>query len=323
MQPKTLTFVGPLLLIIMPTLLMADDKQSGASIQPTKTLNILGGNLNLFLMTNGDSSAAGGGISYDFSKVWSKSLTKPDTSKPASPTDISRAVTFREYTDCVAKNNGDTSKCKYPTITPHVDYSKLNQRQLDIGFNLKGTIGTESKRNPLDFNEARIDGGYRAWHNARYTYRLSLFGGYETDQKNDNSQVSYGGNASVHIWEKPDSMNNYIFLSVDYSQVDPSKDEIRGNLLNGDDSKYNRISGEIFGQIELPVESLSKLEISYRHFYELNSPDAIKDAEQDSYGLIRVGLFFNDNFYIAFTDGQLPFTEDADQTYQFGWSTSL
>ncbi|MGR5169506.1 hypothetical protein ACPV5L_20200, partial [Vibrio astriarenae] len=204
-----------------------------------------------------------------------------------------------------------------------IDHSNNDYNSLELKFGVNGVIGSEAKRNPLDFTTFSLNGFYKAWRSNLYTYQAGGFVSYETDQKNDNAQTVYGANISYQRWESPESANNYLFISLGYGEVDPSKNENRVNLLNGDKSKHERLDGEVVVQYAPGVNEISKIEVSYRHFYEPSAPNEIKQAGLDSFGLITAGVYFPKGWYVAFTDGKLPFSEQDDQVYHLGWSHNL
>lgn len=284
----------------------------------SKSLGLAGGVLKLGLMTNGSGDASGATLQFDFSKSYKKYMPlNKDLS--ATPHKIPSLTSAEKVTECLQRKG---EREKEPDWCGRTTYNHLDNdyNSLELKFGAQGTIGSESNRNPLDFTTLRIDGFYKAWRSNLYTYKLGGFTSYETDQTNDNSQFVYGANVSFQRWKSPLSANNYLFVSLDYGQVDPSENEGRVKLLNGDKSHYDRFDGEVVFQFKVDVEAISKVETSYRHFYELDAPEAIKQTDKDSFGLMSVGVFFQEGWYLAFTDGQLPFSEEDEQTYQIGWS---
>ncbi|WP_407333408.1 hypothetical protein [Enterovibrio sp. 27052020O] len=316
----------PLLIISLSSTCIAEEGTDTAEETGRKNLtnlNILGAEIDLFMMTNGNSTASGGGIGFDLKKSWGHRTSDEIVIANNHGQSTTPTGKTKEYRDCLRENKGDNTKCEHLEIeiNKQNEISKFNFSEFDLTLDVNGTIGTEAKKNPLDYSQARIGAGYRKFVSNDYTYHIGAFTSYELDQSNENSNFNYGASASIHLWQNVTSINNFINLSVDYARVNSVNDTLRNEILQGNDDKhYDRLKGKAFLQVEIPISGIKKLETYYIHYYEVDAPKEITDANLQSYGLFRAGLFFDQNFYIAFTDGKLPFSIDEEQSYQIGWS---
>ena len=152
---------------------------------------------------------------------------------------------------------------------------------------------------------------------------LVRFSRYETDQSNDNAQWGYGFTAYGQYWFKQGVANEYAFLKIDYAEVNPKDNDQRLSILSGDDDNYYRWEVNATVQLDVSIEQVDKLEFSYRYFYEPDAPELIKQADMNNYRLATIGVYFEQGWFIAYSDGKLPFSAQDQQIYQIGWSYSF
>ena len=160
-----------------------------------------------------------------------------------------------------------------------------------------------------------------------YVLSVSATGGLEGEQDYGNKQYTYGIRGIF-------SRDRFPSVRLDFERIDASDDAVRTALT--DDNKYDRISGElgyrypIFNQEDYNTWFY----ISYRYFKEISAPESIRNSDLDAFDFVSASIRFpakllsfiktdDFNFYIRYTDGQLPFDRQSDKSVQLGLSSNI
>lgn len=191
---------------------------------------------------------------------------------------------------------------------------------LKMEYKLGGTIASDKELNPKNLLESRLSGSY--FRSSSLTAKAGFFVKYENSQSFDDAQSVYGVSATAG---KIDFLkqNGMIALDVDLGEVDPINDKEREAIVGSDLDAYYRWDLEVLYIYPLGISKLETLEINYRYFQELSAPDAIKDAGLDTFKLVTYRLGFQNNLYIAYSRGTLPFDRQSDRIYEIGFSYKL
>jgi hypothetical protein len=191
-----------------------------------------------------------------------------------------------------------------------------------------------------------------------YYYTLDFHGGLEGNQDYSDSHSLFGL-TGVYFFEPSRAMASYnildlpfrflrdafstgeshyvapypsLLLSVD--RLDASSDETRSALTTKD--TYTRASAEVaFNTIVASVAGQAiRFNVSYRYFYEISAPEAIKAADLDAFDYLKASFRFpaqllpmveTDDYelYVGYTMGKLPFDQDSDKAIELGITTNM
>lgn len=160
-----------------------------------------------------------------------------------------------------------------------------------------------------------------------YVFSLAATAGLEGDQSYDNQQSTYGVTGIYSHSDLPT-------LHLNFEKVDASDDEERMALT--DENTYDRFSAELGYRYELidTQGANTWLYLSYRYFKEISAPGSISDAGLDEFDFLSASIRFPSkilgfvetdkiNFYLRYTEGQLPFDRQSDKSIQLGFSTDI
>jgi len=123
-------------------------------------------------------------------------------------------------------------------------------------------------------------------------------------------------------------------LALAVEQIDATNDIARMALTN--DAKYTRGSAEVAFQSRVATIGGRPIRFnaSYRYFHEFSPPDAVRAAGFDSFGYTKATLrfpalllssFASDQyeFFVSYTNGQLPFDQRSDAALEVGIATNI
>ncbi len=209
-------------------------------------------------------------------------------------------------------------------------------------------------------NACWIDNGLedfgKANDNARF-YGIDFHAALEGDQNYSDTNVVFGlsgmlafqpsaENEKFNIFDLPFRLirqgftedSNYVAafpsVKIDIDRVDGSENEIRSVLTP--ESDYTRSSAEVAFQTMLasidgqPI----RFNMSYRYFHEFSAPAAVEAAGLDSFDYVEASLRFparmlpflqtdEYEFFVSYTDGQLPFDTVSDSAVEIGFATNI
>jgi hypothetical protein len=190
-------------------------------------------------------------------------------------------------------------------------------RSEQIDLRARGTLASSKERNPNKLLDFLALGVYKIDTPAAY-YKLGALFAYETDQGFDNKQTMYGLAASaskVTIFTPGDAGS----VLLNFGNVNPSTDAQREKLL-GSLEAFKRWNLELSYSIPINKSKVRSIDFNYRHYQEISPPAAIRDAELDRYriGLIRINL--DQDFFLQYSRGSLPFDQRSERTIKLGWS---
>jgi hypothetical protein len=281
-------------------------------------------NIRLGMYSNEKGSESSLAVDFKFGKIWSLDKKYPNENKTrfSSSPSIPR-ITPTELISMGQNDYSSFSQQRIDQLFSQIDYSLDDFTTYNIKFDAEGLLSLNDAANLKNFTKFRTEGSYSEWIMNQYTYGIGGFASYETDQKNDNAQYAYGLTAFGQYWFKKGVANEYVFLKLEYGEVDPSENVQRVELLDGDKSAFYRWEADLTVQFDLSVEQIDKVELSYRYFYEPSAPDEIGSIGLDDFALFTVGIFFEKGWYIAFSEGELPFSVKEDQVFELGWSYSF
>jgi hypothetical protein len=190
-------------------------------------------------------------------------------------------------------------------------------RSAQIDLRARGTLASSKERNPNKLLDFLALGVYRIDTPAAY-YKLGALLAYETDQGFDNKQYMYGLAASaskVTIFTPGDAGS----VLLNFGNVNPSTDMQREQLL-GSLEAFKRWNLELSYSVPINKSKVRSIDFNYRHYQEIGPPAAIRDADLDRYriGLIRINL--DQDFFVQYSRGSLPFDQRSERTIKLGWS---
>lgn len=149
---------------------------------------------------------------------------------------------------------------------------------------------------------------------------------YESDQQFEatNRTISAFIFAAYEDFDRTTFMGKYaikpaFLLSID--TVAPSSDTPRS--LAGDDSSYERLSGEF--SLTLPLKEVFDtpytLGFNYRAYQELSASDIVKNANLESYRLRTFSLNAPNGLVVSYSSGRLPFGIVEENIVELGFKT--
>lgn len=200
-----------------------------------------------------------------------------------------------------------------------------------IRAEIDGIWTNDAETNPEAFSKVNLDVGYSIFLPGDINVENSIskdfdFGlqlAMEGDQNYDNRQIvtalqlgSYFGNPS----------GTYIVALLSYGKVDASENEERMALTTVD--KFDRFSAEIDFRYRLDFRKARKynpksIGLNVRYFSESDAPDVIRDAGLDDFLRSSISLKFEKGFYIAYSEGNLPFDQEKDKVFELGFTQNL
>jgi hypothetical protein len=194
----------------------------------------------------------------------------------------------------------------------------LRSGQIDL--RARGTLTSAKEKNPNKLLEFAAKGVYKINKEA-YFLRLGAIATYETDQSFDNRQHMFGVTASVtkvSVLRNGDAGT----LILNYGSVKPSNDAERERVLGNLDS-FRRVNAELSYSIPVNRKQLRSIDFNYRHYQETGASGAIKAAglDEQHLGLIRANL--DQDFFIQYSRGALPFDLRSERAVKIGWSLKL
>ncbi len=180
-------------------------------------------------------------------------------------------------------------------------------------------------------DECRALLGYDLTNLSYRYFDFSVQGKIEGDQSFDQRQYAYGLKASYsqNLGRQKFIVNPVISLALE--QVDPVENDRRQMVL-ADDDVYDRIAAELrfTGRVATINRQHIKLNVSLRYFMEIDPERAIEDAGLDTF-FYKVFAFQipaatfpgldnqRSSFTLSYTDGELPFNLQSEQTFELGW----
>jgi hypothetical protein len=217
-------------------------------------------------------------------------------------------------------------KANYPFLTSQTGAGNevVRLEELDKTFTAgqldlraRGSLASSKDKNPnklLDF----LADGVLVVDSAFAYYKAGARFAYETDQGFDNKQHLFGIAASaskVRILIPGDAGS----AQLGFGSVVPDKNEERKKLL-GSLSTFKRWDAELSYSIPIRNKALRSIDFDYRHYQEVNAPDAIKAAGMDRnrLGLVRANL--DHDFFLQYSRGSLPFDQKSERAVKLGWS---
>jgi hypothetical protein len=205
-----------------------------------------------------------------------------------------------------------------PTIDPNDLNKTFKKGQLDL--RARGTLASSKEKNPnklLDFSTA----GVLKLDAPEAYYKIGGILAYETDQGFDNKQYMYGVTASaskVRIFMPGDAGS----VLLNYGTVKPTDDAARKEAIGNLDS-FKRWDVEVSYSIPINKQKVRSIDFDYRLYQETSPPDAIKAAGMDRnrLGLVRVNL--DQDFFLQYSRGSLPFDQKSERVIKIGWSAKF
>ncbi|MEJ2893193.1 hypothetical protein WDB89_11585 [Pseudoalteromonas sp. B5MOD-1] len=189
---------------------------------------------------------------------------------------------------------------------------------LELGYNLNGTIAENTKENSKNFLESEVDAKF--FLASESAFSAGGFVKYESDQSFDNTQFAYGISGAF-VQQDFLSDKDTFALALNLGQVDPKDNKAREEAYGKSDlEKYDRLDLEFFYSFNIGKEYLSEFEVSYRYFKELSPDIEIKNAKLDKFKMLTYLLRLENNFFIAYSTGELPFNKADDQIFEIGYS---
>jgi hypothetical protein len=202
-------------------------------------------------------------------------------------------------------------------INPDARIQKLN-----VTASASGTVAVDKARNPKNLSEGKFDAGYLL-SGSQFAVSAGAQGKFETDQSFDNTALVIGGRVTAMYCWPPATRTSCLVADGVYGRVDPSKDSVRKALLGGALGSFNRIDLEVLYKIEIKSTHIHGIEANYRLYQELSAPAGVKAAGIDTHALGTIRVDLDGDFFVAYSNGKLPFDKTDDQIVQLGWSYKL
>jgi len=190
-----------------------------------------------------------------------------------------------------------------------------------------GVITESAKDNPENFLKTTVKAEYLyqsggAKGSFKWLAAAGAFASLEADQSFDNQHtvVGFTGFFSALLPQA----NSDFSIEATYGEVEPGDDIARKAALRTTTLRnYDRYSIEASYQFQTGIALFPDIELDYRWFRESNAPAAIKAARLDKFDLLTVRLGVMENFFVAYSDGKLPFDRENDRTFKAGFSYEL
>ena len=217
----------------------------------------------------------------------------------------------------VLGGTGKTSQGK-PEFTEGDAHAAIDRGEL--AFRARGTIASSKAKNPnkmVDFAGSAV-------------YRLSLFEAYlrggvqlawETDQSLENRQFVYsllGSISKVGTIVNGDAGS----LLLGYGRVNVQEDKAR-EALGIPLEDYRRWSAELSYSLPMNMRRFRSVDFNYRAYAEVSPPAAVRAAglHRHRLGLVRLNL--DQDFFVQYSRGSLPFDEKSARAVKIGWEYKL
>jgi hypothetical protein len=192
-------------------------------------------------------------------------------------------------------------------------------RQLSYAYGAKGTLAADATRNPRNFVEFGA-ASHGLWSTSRGTFRAGARVNYEADQRFLSKQWVAGVTATygkLSVLQR----NDFVAVSTDVGRVDPRADATRRTVLAVKRPPgYLRANVELLYMVPLSVGPLRALELNYRLYTEPGAAPAIVAAQLDRHQLGTARLGLQNNVFVAYSIGSLPFDRRNDRVYALGWA---
>jgi hypothetical protein len=186
-----------------------------------------------------------------------------------------------------------------------------------------GTVAASKERNPKNFLDFLLDAKLKYSAPRLGTVLGGLFTKYETDQSFDNRQAVYGLRATYGKFEAL-GKNDFVALDLSYGRVDPKEDAVRQAALGTDPLEpYYRWNLEFLYMYPLRWKVVTAVELNYRLFLENSAPASIKAADLDKHELATIRIGLQNDLFLAYSAGKLPFDRRNDNIFQIGFSYKL
>lgn len=201
-----------------------------------------------------------------------------------------------------------------------VDDTNATLRSGQIDLRARGTLASTRQKNPnplLDFSAKAV---YKI-NAVAYFARLGGVVGYETDQGFAHRQSMFGlvGSVSKVGSLRPGDAGSII---VNYGSVNPTRNEERKRLL-GSLGNYRRWNAEFSYSIPVNRAKLRSIDLNYRLYREASPVDAIKAAGLDRNRLALVRANLDQDFFLQYSRGSLPFDLNSERALMIGWTMKL
>lgn len=190
----------------------------------------------------------------------------------------------------------------------------------ELAARLRGTVTASKEKNPHKLID--LEGAWRyvisttpAW------YRLGANLTFETDQSFANKQLAYGLSAAaskVSILKPGDAGSVLLHMA----RVDPRQDVAR-KTAEGSLHGFPRWNLEASYSLNLSHPKLRSIDFNYRHYQELSPSRAIRAAglDRNRLGLVRLNL--DQDFFLQYSRGSLPFDQRSVRAVKIGWTAKF
>jgi hypothetical protein len=191
----------------------------------------------------------------------------------------------------------------------------------DVGYRFAGTAAADKERNPKNFQDGLLDAKL-LYSGPSGAVAAGLFGKYEADQSFDDTQGVYGFRVTLgRLGLAHPKRLDFIALDINMGRVDPGKDTAREAALGTTELQgYYRWDLEFLYMYPIAARGIEVIEFNYRYFQESSPPAAVKQAGIDRHRLGTVRLGFKNDFFLAYSNGKLPFDSQNDKIFEVGWT---
>jgi hypothetical protein len=185
-----------------------------------------------------------------------------------------------------------------------------------------GTAAASSERNPNKLLDLAVNARYDRMPSEKWSAGAGVTLKAETDQGFDERQFVYGlqlrgfvNNPIGHGWA---------IAYLNFARVEPRGDAERTKALGADLDPYRRWDAEIVLHRDLKGSigslKLMSIEAQYRHYQEMSPLPVVRSAGLNQHRLGTLRLRINEDYFIAYSRGRLPFDKQSDRTIKIGWT---
>lgn len=187
----------------------------------------------------------------------------------------------------------------------------------EVALRARGTLASSAEKNPnklIDFTAS----GFYSVSRVEAWYRLGGNLGFETDQGFEKKQSVV---ALTFIVSKVGTIMNGDAgsLALAYGTVNPTADAGRKKVVGNLDS-YRRWNAEVSYSIPVNKQKLRSIDLNYRHYQEVSPTSATSATgiDRNRLGLVRLNL--DQDFFVQYSRGSLPFDQKSERAVKIGWS---
>ena len=204
---------------------------------------------------------------------------------------------------------------------PGTSPSSWSSKMLTLDAEVKGVYHAKAATNIENVIDAKGLMTFRLGK-GEWSTKTAVGGSFAKRQDSDSQETAWEISETVGV----------IFPRLGYSQafvrtvlayVNPSNNKAREKALGTEAENFKRLEIEAFLNVPINRGMLRKVELRHLLFSELAPPEKIKDAGLNKARLSSVYLALDNDFFIAYTRGNVPEDQKSKAVLTLGWSTNI